>query len=211
MRGGEKVDTRELKHEVHLVVWKDKLMNNGRRSIATLIIGFFIVLAGGTALWFCSDGIHTIGPFVHLEMTADCWLYDPAEETVGDKIIVRLSGYGYTCDLPFDEAYGCGAFDGAITTDAFPMQGEQGITLTASNGGLQFNCVGRIFYNDAQTGMIRPGFDSQSYGLAMDRSGRFLMNVTQGAPGLTIVHADSPEHVPAVYRELAEQLYNVVV
>lgn len=186
-------------------------MNNRRRGISALflIIGAFILLAAAATLWFCSKGIHAIGPFIHLEMTADCWLYDPMEETVAENVTVCLSGYGYTCDLPFDDAYGCGAFYGSITTDAFPMRGEQGITPTVSNGGLHFNCVGRIFYNDAETGMIKPDFDSQSYGLAMDWSGRFLMNVTEGAPGLTIVHADSPERVPMVYRELMEMFYGI--
>ena len=164
---------------------------------------FLAMVAVVVASWFRSEGIHALGPFVHVEMTADCWVYDPEEGTVLDDVEVHLSVHGYTCDLPFDDAYGCGLFNGTVTSDAFPpIQELQTISADSMHGGVLMRFTGRTFSDDVERG-IKVDFDSQSYDLYIDWNGNFLMYVTEGLPGrAVIVHADSPEDVPTVYREL---------
>lgn len=177
------------------------------RYIVLSIICMTMIFAVAAGFWFCSSGIHIIGPFVHLETDAACWLYEPVKETVEEATTVYLSGYGYTWDIPFDNSQGGGVFHGSIQSEAFPIQDTHIIGCSAVDGGLRFSCLGGAFRMDAETGMVVSEFNRQAYVLWLARNGRFLMNVAKETSPLTIVCADSLEDVPQTYAELSKAFY----
>lgn len=163
-------------------------MKKGKKILwlVLAVTAVVVLLVGGTAIWFFSDGIHTLGPFVHLEGEMECYRYDMDKGLTGDTGVLHMSGTGTTWDIPGDNIHDSGTFNGTFYLMGWPYDKGQGVMLDSENGKLAFTCltivwpeieskVGhRLVVNTADGSffyaLIRKGEDTQYYVSSNDPS-----------------------------------------
>lgn len=117
-------------------------MKKGKKILCLFLAVTAVValLAGGTAIWFFSDGIHTLGPFVHLEGEIECYRYDLDKGLTGDTGVLRLSGTGTVRDIP-DNINNAGTFNGTFYLMGWPYDEGQLVSIDSENEKLSFTCA----------------------------------------------------------------------
>lgn len=114
-----------------------------RKKIVCLVLAVVAavaLLAGGTAIWFFSDGMHTLGPFVHLEAEMECYRYDMDRGLTGDTGVLYLSGTGTLWDIP-DDILNSGTFHGTFYLAGWPYDRGQLVSLDRADKALHLTCA----------------------------------------------------------------------
>lgn len=133
------------------------------------------VIAVGVSCWFYAPGMHLLGPFGHIDLTKECYLFDSEGQEDG-TIVISIRGYVRWEFPDFQQ----GAFAGVITIDdGDGNEDDRNIyrhTFYRQDDGSYYMLYleNRVTYDEAQQ-RLKPSFDGNWYQVYLDADGDFAL------------------------------------
>lgn len=139
-------------------------------AVAAIVVVFTII---GTLYWFYTPGIHLIGPFGHINLTQECYLFD-AEGQESGTTVVSIKGDVRREFWDFRQ----GTFAGVITVgDEEQNKGEQGsyqhVFYCNDDGSYYILYLPNRFAYDETEQRLYPSMDGDRYEVYLDADDAF--------------------------------------